>query len=240
MQFYYIRHAQSSNNALWAATGASTGRSADPELTELGYRQASRLAGFLNAGNPAGGNSAGEPYRGGFEITHLYASLMLRAVQTGTVVAEEIGLPLIAWEDIHEQGGIYVDDPEQESKNGLAGCNRSYFQEHFPDFVLPSKLGEAGWWNFRPHETSEGCQARASRFLGELLERHGDSQDRVAIISHGGFYNDFLAALLNLPRTGGVWFRLNNAAITRIDFLGDRTGLVYMNRMDYLPTDFIT
>ena len=47
MQFYFIRHGQSENNALWERTGSSEGRSEDPELTALGHRQAKRLAQFL-------------------------------------------------------------------------------------------------------------------------------------------------------------------------------------------------
>ena len=36
MQFYFIRHAQSSNNHLWDQTGSNRGRSEDAPLTPLG------------------------------------------------------------------------------------------------------------------------------------------------------------------------------------------------------------
>jgi 2,3-bisphosphoglycerate-dependent phosphoglycerate mutase len=76
--------------------------------------------------------------------------------------------------------------------------------------------------------------------LEGLTAEHGGTEDRVAVISHGGFYNDFLAALLALPSRDGFWFALNNAAITRVDFLEGRTTLVYTNRASYLPGDLIT
>jgi broad specificity phosphatase PhoE len=57
---------------------------------------------------------------------------------------------------------------------------------------------------------------------------------------HGAFYNSFLAVLLNLPNQNELWFRMNNAAITRIDFQDDVVRLVYLNRMDYLPVELIT
>ena len=47
MQFYFIRHGQSENNALWERGGPQSERRADPELTELGHKQAQHLAQFL-------------------------------------------------------------------------------------------------------------------------------------------------------------------------------------------------
>ena len=49
MHLYIIRHAQSANNELYATTGGSKGRQADPPLTELGHRQAQVLARALAA-----------------------------------------------------------------------------------------------------------------------------------------------------------------------------------------------
>jgi hypothetical protein len=76
----------------------------------------------------------------------------------------------------------------------------------------------------------------------------------VAVISHGGFYNYILSALMNLPwrdkepeehtedqRTppSPRWFLMNNAAITRIDF-DHEVRIAYQNRVDFLPPDLIT
>ena len=246
MQFYYIRHAESENNLLWARTGSSVGRSADPDLTEVGWRQAhllaqclSRTSASLQAKERDLQNTAG------FGLTHLYTSLMARAVATGTVVARELGLPLVAWQDAHESGGLYLRDEETGEPDGLAGPNRAYFEAHYPDLVLPDSLGEAGWWN-RPFEEREERTARARRFLQQLLERHGRTEDRVAVISHGGFYNHVLGALLDLPDRERFWFSMHNGAITRIDFPDqdsegvERIGLIYANRVDYLPAELIT
>jgi broad specificity phosphatase PhoE len=72
------------------------------------------------------------------------------------------------------------------------------------------------------------------------MERHGHTDDRVAVVGHGGFYNDLLAAILNLPQREGYWFALNNAAIARMDFDEERIGLAYLNRVDFLPKGLIT
>ncbi|MCK4315675.1 MAG: histidine phosphatase family protein [Anaerolineae bacterium] len=246
MQFYFIRHAQSENNLLWQRTGSSKGRSDDPGLTAVGRQQAHLLTQHLRGPDPPMAAQGRNPQNvAGFGLTHLYSSLMVRAVATGTIIARVLGLPLVAWEEAHESGGIYRRGEQTDERIGQAGHNRAYFEAHYPDLVLPESLGESGWWN-RPFEEPEQRMARAQRFLRQLLERHGRTDDRVAVISHGGFYNYLLAALLKLLDREGIWFVLNNAAITRIDFLDDdpegaeRTALVYMNRAGFLPEELVT
>ena len=246
VQFYYIRHAQSENNLLWTRTGASVGRSADPDITDAGRRQAHLLAQYLcRTDTSVEAQERDLQNVGGFGLTHLYSSLMIRAVATGTIVARELGLPLVAWQETHEWGGLYLRDEETDERIGLPGPNRAYFEAHYPDLVLPDSLGEAGWWN-RPFEEREERTTRARRFLQELLERHDHTEDRVALISHGGFYNHVLEALLDLPDRERFWFTMHNGAISRIDF-GDpdpddveRIGLIYTNRVEHLPAELIT
>jgi 2,3-bisphosphoglycerate-dependent phosphoglycerate mutase len=225
MQFYFIRHGQSENNALWECTDYARVRIEDPGLTEVGRQQAEFVAQFLG--------------RADSTLTHLYSSLMLRAVATGAIIAKRLDLPLVAWEDLHERGGIYLEDEQTGEFIGQAGKNRAYFETHYPDFVLPDSLGEAGWWN-RPFEEPEQRLTRAKRFWRDLMERHGHTDDRVAVVSHGGFYNDLLAAILNLSETEGYWFALHNAAITRLDLNDERIRLIYLNRVDFLPKELVT
>jgi 2,3-bisphosphoglycerate-dependent phosphoglycerate mutase len=226
MQLFFIRHGQSANNLLYATTGSDIGRDSDPILTETGYQQAALLADYLA--------------RESFNLTHLYTSLMVRSVSTGMVLADRMGLGIVAWPDLHEEGGIYLSDG-QGNRVGQPGKDRMYFETHFPKLILPETLNSAGWWN-RPYEEIEERPARARRFLQELLTRHGGTDHRVAVISHGGFYNLVLNALLNLPEKNWVWFILNNTAITRIDFSSDpdRIEFVYHNHTRFLPNQLIT
>jgi 2,3-bisphosphoglycerate-dependent phosphoglycerate mutase len=240
MQFYFIRHGQSQNNQLYARTGSWEGRSVDPELTPLGRQQAERLAEFLH--RP--GLPEPDPPRmfdaqnaGGFGITHLYCSLFIRAVATGTILARALDLPLVAWVDAHEVGGMHCKDPETGEYIGLPGHNRAFFEAHHAQLVLPVTLGDEGWWN-RSHEEREQRPLRARRFWEELLDRHGGTGDRVAVVSHGGFYDYLMRALLNPPR--GYWFALNNAAITRVDVVNGEVWVQYMNRVDFLPRELVT
>jgi len=170
--------------------------------------------------------------RGGFRFTHLYCSLMLRAVITGSIVAQAIGLPLVAWQDLHETGGMHCKDETTGGRLGLPGKNRSYFENHFPDLVLPPSLGEEGWWN-RPFEEDEERPQRARSVLQELLNRHANTEDRVAIISHGGFYHQLMGTI-------DPQCPVDQPLATRIDFESDWIWAVYLNRVDHLLRDLIT
>ena len=105
MRLYIIRHGQSTNNRLFLETGSEQGRVFDPELSELGERQTDCLSEYLFF------HSAPQGLNEKINITHLYTSPMLRAVATGLPVARALGLPLAAWKDLHEGGGLFLGDP---------------------------------------------------------------------------------------------------------------------------------
>jgi 2,3-bisphosphoglycerate-dependent phosphoglycerate mutase len=238
MQLYYIRHGQSANNLLLETTGSNDGRSEDPEITPRGRRQAEVLARFLNKQVPIGNASIDRQNVTGFGITHVYTSLMVRSVATACIVAQELGLRPIALEELHEGGGIYLDDPSTGQKIGRPGKGREYFQSHYPRLVLPDGLGDEGWWN-RPFEEYEEMFPRAERFLAGLLARHGAADDHVAVISHAGFYDVLVRTIFKVGRQA-AWFGLSNTAITRIDYVREEFGLVYSNRVDFLTGDLLT
>jgi len=238
MQLYFIRHAQSENNKLYEETGSWDGRNSDPELTDLGHRQAQHLAEHLACTN-------GEPHprdflnRRGFSLTHVYTSLMVRAITTGSYIAAALNLPLMAWEDLHEVGGIFVIDPETGEHVGHPGKTRSDLAARFPQLTLARAVGDDGWWN-RPHEPIDQQAQRAKRFVRELSERHGGTDDRVAVVSHGGFYNFILAEFLGTQADNGFWFGINNTGVTRFNFDPEGIGLAYANRLEHLPAELIT
>lgn len=240
MHLYFIRHGQSTNNALWAQTGSGQGRSEDPELTPLGERQAALLARFLGREASRAEVPTYNPKDvGGFDITHLYCSPMIRAISTAMYIAKELDLQPKVWRDVHEVGGIFLEDTESGEPVGLPGRTRGYFRERYPELVLSDDLGKDGWWD-RPFEAREKRRARAEDVLEELMARHGDTGDRIALVSHGGFYSYLMGAILGLAQQDGVFFVMDNAAITRLQFESERTLVVYTNRTDFLPDALIT
>jgi 2,3-bisphosphoglycerate-dependent phosphoglycerate mutase len=248
MQLYFIRHAQSENNANWGNDDYQ--ESHDPELTDIAHLQVECLARYLGANRKLDDSSTWNPQnRYGFGLTHMYTSLMVRAVGTAVPVAQAIGLPVIAWPEIHETGGVFSRFPEDD-RRGLPGKPRSYFETNFPDLILPGWLDELGWWQSRPFEIPEICQRRAKAVWDELLIRHADRDDcpehRVAIISHGGFFMHLLTTALGVEMRQikefehEYWFLKNNCAITRIDIHDEHVLIAYVNRTDFLPDNLIT
>ncbi len=255
MLLYVIRHAQSANNDLYTRTGGSVGRQADPPLTEVGHQQAQLLAMFLSAAPPEPDRNGlpliGEYYarhdRHGFGLTHLYCSLMTRAIQTAGYVAEATGLSLTALAEIHERGGLHEIDEATGEDIGVPGPNRAWFQNEFPGLILPDELGEGGWWN-RPMETVAEAVPRARAVWATLLTAHRGTADRVAIFTHAGFFQSLMTALfstegaLTAPHLNmtGMGFGMSNTAVSRFEIDEQSIILRYLNRVDFLPDELIT
>lgn len=249
MQLYIIRHGQSFNNALWARTGNGNGRLSDPPLTDIGHQQAQHLGQFIaEADRNGNGRLATDQHnRQGYHLTHLYSSLMYRAVQTGHAIADVLDMPLVAWPIIHEWGGVFDNDPDTGEPYAVPGANRQFFVERFSRFVLPDDLQEEGWWQGSYEQEADSIH-RAETFVNELIERHGNSDDRIGIVTHGGFTAMILRVIfnsrestVNLHDKGFLtWFHVDNTSVTRLDFEKSRIIQAYVNRVDHLPTELIT
>ncbi len=242
MILYFIRHGQSANNLLYEEQGHDDHRTQDPELTDYGRRQAQSVGRFLANGHnvtPAASDALMQDV-GGFHLTHLYASPMVRAMDTAQAIAQATGLTPVVWPEVHETGGIWLKNPETEERCGLPGADRTFFETRYPQFVLPDGgWAEGGWWN-RPYERFNiGCIERAKQLLVDLQARHGNTDDRVAVVSHGAFYNALMKTMLGISMETALWFTLHNTGLTRIEF-ADETRLSYSNRVDFLPPELIT
>jgi len=82
-----------------------------------------------------------------------------------------------------------------------------------------------------------------------LLSHHGDKdgqpEQRIAFVSHGGFFMHLMCAILSLPwrqASQGLnsWFMLSNCSISRIAVHKGEVAICYLNRTDHLPTQLIT
>ncbi len=248
MELYFIRHGQSINNV--NTRNPEYMQHSDPFLTEIGLEQAEILARYLkekqHITNDKDWNVQNQY---GFGLTHIYTSLMERAVATAapTVRALET-VPFSAWMEIHEEGGIYAREAEDRF-NGLPGKPRSFFEKNFPELNLPDGYDDSGWWN-RPFESADAeRQLRADKVFADLISRHGDREgqpeQRIAFISHGGFFVRLVSAILKLPwRQAALgmksWFFINNCSISRFNIHKDEITICYMNRTDHLPAHLVS
>lgn len=245
MQLYFIRHGQSTNNV---RDGDLTPRSSDPELTEKGVRQAELLAEFLAASESGTSDPGDDPLnRRGFDLTHLYCSLMKRAIHTGNIIAQRLNLPLFGMPEAHEVGGVFLETLVNDvvTVNEEYGVDEGFLATNYPNLILTQPIPRSGWWR-GGKENDNLPQKRAQKVLEWLRQHHASTDDRVAIVTHGGFYNHLLRAMLHIspeePDNRKLGYRLvyNNCAISRFDLTEDRVYMVYHNRAEYLPDDLIT
>ena len=245
MELYIIRHAQSSNNAL----RDQAERVCDPHLTELGRQQAVRIARHLAEEPHPEQRHGRDPEEtsvetvAGYGIARLYCSAMHRSLETATTIGTAIGVRPEIWIDLHEHGGIFLDHRDERGVVGYPGMTRREIETKFPTAVVGDGVREAGWWDPSAGEEAwPTCQGRAIRVAQELWRWADDGVDGpVALVSHAGFMEVLLKAMLDrLPGAGLTFYHLNTA-ITRLDLgPGRELHVRYLNRVPHLPQDLVS
>lgn len=193
MRFVIVRHGESENNKLLAEGGPLAERKADPLLTPLGQKQASQLATFVASG--------GLPW----QVTHLYSSLMSRAIQTAAPLSDLLGLPLVAHAELFECQGPYVAAEGATRRERHRGSPRSVLQALCRRLELPDSATEEGWWTGEFEDDKALYLARAHRVIADLRARHHDG-DVVLLVTHGWFIQFILRELLAVSEMTG-WVR---------------------------------
>ncbi|RJQ42788.1 MAG: histidine phosphatase family protein [Anaerolineaceae bacterium] len=237
MLFYYVRHAQSINNALYNTTGSYEKRNEDAPLSDTGKKQLPYLAAFMQK-ELEQVQTDGQGGVRNVPVT-LYCSLMERAVATASAIAERCQLPLHGYTDLHEVGGVYLINHTTGEHIGMPGKSKAFLEEHYPLLQYPQDAREDGWWN-RPYESEEERPLRAGRVLESLLTRHNQPDEVVIFVSHGEFFNHLIKRILSMPDAFPVWFEMMNVAVALFDFKEDFVQIPFINRYHFLPTDLIT
>jgi broad specificity phosphatase PhoE len=86
----------------------------------------------------------------------------------------------------------------------------------------------------------EGATAFGERVAAAVhdlvLAPHGASEERVAIVCHGGFINAALYAFLDLPFTGVARFGVGNCSITTVRVQGEARVITAVNDCAHLAS----
>jgi broad specificity phosphatase PhoE len=186
MDLIIVRHGQSTGNI-------TTDDVPDGELTPLGRQQAAETAARL----------AGEG------ITHVLASPLVRALATGTAIADAAGLDrLEVWPEL------------QEHRYSMhRGLSRAELLRQSPKAVFSASVEAHGWDH--GGETYETALERGVSALAMLRQRFS-GRERVVVATHGAFGSFLLRAALRVPPEHSLWLRMNNCAISRVAYLTDR------------------
>ncbi len=245
-KLYLIRHAQSANNVIWDGSDDHPDRSPDPEITDTGHSQAKALGHHL--AHPLA-EVRQHPFlptqETRFGLTHIYCSLMTRAILTADYVAAACDLEVHALADVFEKNGVYNVDSDGKL-NGLPGPGRGYFEQRFPRLNLPRAFNDDGWWS-RPAEDESEFIQRMQIVVNDLKQRLAGSDDCIALVAHSDFIDQFFNELMGVARHQnnydnqwvGNW-SFHNTSISRIDFVNGSHTVVYMNRIDHLANELVT
>ncbi|HEX5366558.1 MAG TPA: histidine phosphatase family protein [Acidimicrobiales bacterium] len=139
-----VRHGQSE----WNATGLWQGQ-ADPPLTELGRRQAAEAARAIGT------------------VDAVWASDLVRAVETATIIADSVGV-----------GPVVVDPDLRERDAGeFSGLTREQIDQRYPGYLADGRR-PPGW---EPDDSLLDRAVAALRRVAAAVPS-GD----VVVVTHGG------------------------------------------------------
>lgn len=218
-----IRHGQSANNAL-----PEEERVCDPGLTDLGKRQAERVAKGL----------AGAP------ISHLYSSPFLRALETVRPLAAAKEMSVVVNPHIFERGGCYSGD-NRIGKRGEAGMGFSELERKYPQWQISPEIPEEGWWG-REFETDHQCRARAEQVAQWITRELVPQGGCHAMVIHADFKMILGPSLLGMGEGGSekepshqqtFSQAPNNTGVSLFQWTGDRFQLMKYNCTEHLSPD---
>jgi probable phosphoglycerate mutase len=184
MAILITRHGESEAN-----TGRIiSNRNLPHPLTKRGLSQALRLAESLNKR----------------EVRKVFTSPILRAKETGTIIAESLGVPLIISPALRE-----FDCGEMEGRGDEAAwaAHHAVTQAWDEDRDYEASIPPDG-------ESFNDMKARFLPFLGEIITENASRSDDVLLVSHGGMLHQMLPLVLtNVDRAFIQQHPLGNCAL---------------------------
>ena len=112
--------------------------------------------------------------------------------------------------------------------------------------ILPEDVTDQGWWFNEGYAGDiEGMGQLAHEnglaFIAHLTEYHGNTEQRIAAVSHGGSGGSLISAFFGLPPDVGYSrFTQNNTGVSKMLFTSERRQLHYLNKISHLPPEAVT
>ena len=182
-------------------------------LSQLGQRQAQALGNWL----------------GNVPFEALYTSPLRRCQETAAPLARLQNLPVAIEENLREvRLGLDVGGPGPHDEPGVTA---RALRERLDEVVR--RVGLEGKWSAIPgSEASEPFRHRVINIIHEVAKRHPGQ--RLAVFSHGGFINAYVAELLDLERD--FFFPIHNTSVSIIRCQGWQASLVSLNEIAHFRT----
>ncbi len=189
MELYFVRHGESTANLLreFSISGFKH------PLTEQGVKQARATARALS----------------GLSVEQVYASPVMRAVQTAQILAESLQAPLTVAEALREWNvGIYEGTTDPTGWDLHRQVQEDWFVHRKFDSKMPGG------------ESFDDIRERFVPFI-ERLTRNGENlPQRIVLVGHGGLYMAMLPVIFSnvdfdFARTHGFSYTAYAVAETR-------------------------
>jgi 2,3-bisphosphoglycerate-dependent phosphoglycerate mutase len=177
MNIMLIRHAESVGNREYRIQGQL-----DYALSVQGVEQAHALGQMLVASS--------------WKPTHIYSSPLQRAMHSAEILRDY-------WATRELVAMIQPIDDLQEIRNGvLEGLTWAEAQIRHPELCV-SLMQSTQWVPIPGAESLSDCRKRAQQVISTWL-RHHQNTDRLWVISHGGFMQHLISALMGSERSWGI------------------------------------
>lgn len=179
-------------------------------LSDLGRRQAAALAVAWR----------------GVPIAAVYSSPIGRAFETAQPLAHERGLDVLVEPDLREiELGPIGADTDHLSPEERSAALKSRLRD-----IAVVALGTGTWDSIPGTEPSEHLRARIQSAIARITAQHPG--ERVAVVSHGGAINAYLASVLGIARD--YFFPAANTSVSVVRVSGNRALLFSVNDVRHL------
>lgn len=177
MHFLMVRHAESVGNREYRIQGR-----VDYVLSEQGVGQAHALGQFLVEHET--------------KPTHIYTSPLSRALHTAEILRNY-------WATRESIAQITLLPDLQEVKNGiLDGLTWAEAKVKHPE-LCATLMASTDWMPIPGAESLKACRDRAGQVMQSLISQH-HNHDRIWLVSHGGFLQYLISAVLGSDRIWGL------------------------------------
>lgn len=152
------------------------------------------------------------------KIDVILSSTLKRAKETSEIICSNCNIPIVFQEEL------------MEWDNGkLANLTKEEADIRYP---IPSG-GKRLHHTIADSESLISFRARAELVLSRLLEEY-DGESRICVVSHGGFINMLIRAILKLPNSNEMNFYSSDTARHKIIIKIEGRYIEYLNRTDHL------
>ncbi|MDQ2858067.1 MAG: histidine phosphatase family protein [Candidatus Eremiobacteraeota bacterium] len=157
-------------------------------------------------------------------LAAVYASPTRRAFETATAVGEAARLPINVDERMKE---IYLGD---ESVGHVAPAERApLVRERLKAFAAMA-IRDGTWAGLPDAESGAAVRARMLAAVTEIVAQHPDAH--VAIVSHAGSINAYLAGVVGVSRD--FFFPIRNTSLSSVRVFREQTLLLRLNDTAHL------